>query len=106
LKFFLPFFCRLGKAICGAATAGGKSHCQIKGACPASVTCDLHAHDAMTREEFRAVLEKIDSKLRALPATAQVRAAAYANSVVSVLLHSQYCCVLCLEQVGLLLLYN
>lgn len=32
----------------------------------------LDWHDELTREEFRAVLAKIDSGLRALPATAQV----------------------------------
>jgi hypothetical protein len=67
--------------VCSAATAGGKSPCQIKAQCPASKTCDLHAHDAMTREEFKAVLEKIDSKLRALPATAQVGCTASCSAV-------------------------
>lgn len=32
----------------------------------------LEWHDELTKEEFKAVLEKIDSGLRALPATAQV----------------------------------
>ncbi|WIA41047.1 hypothetical protein OEZ86_004683 [Tetradesmus obliquus] len=63
---------RLGQAVCSAATADGSAPCQLKASCPASKTCDLQAHDAMSREEFKALLEKIDSKLRGLPATAQV----------------------------------
>lgn len=37
-----------------------------------SKKAQLDWHDELTRQEFRAVLTKIDSGLRALPATAQV----------------------------------
>jgi hypothetical protein len=63
----------VGKAVCSAATANGKLPCQLKGCCPAAKTCELEVPpDGLTRDEFKATLEKIDSKLRALPATAQV----------------------------------
>lgn len=62
LHLVLACHCRFGGLLCSVMNSmrGGEEGCSIDW------------HDELTKEEFRAVLEKVDSGLRSLPATAQV----------------------------------